>query len=185
MVGNALNLPADKILPGAAELGPLPHVIVGDEAFPIKRNLMRPYSGRDLTDENSIFNYRLSRARRIVANAFGLQAARFRLYHRKIPLDPENIDKVVLATCALHNFIQRTSTASPTIEQFHGIGPSRKETEKPRQGVGLCDLQMCGNRGAQEAVRIRTAFRTYFNSEAGTVSWQRQTCFGQPNQCSS
>ena len=184
LVDNALNLPADKILQGAAELGPLPYVIVGDEAFPIKRNLMRPYPGRDLTDENRIFNCGLSRVRRIVENAFGLLAARFRLYHRKIPLDPENVDKVVLATCALHNFIQKTSTACPTIEQFRGIGSlqegNRKTSTRSRP---ICDLQMCGNQGAQEAVHIRTAFQTYFNSEAGAVLWPRQTCFGQLNQC--
>jgi hypothetical protein len=49
----------------------LPYVFVGDEAFPLKRYLMKPYPGRSLTDERHVFNYRLSRLR-IVENAFGL-----------------------------------------------------------------------------------------------------------------
>ncbi|XP_008183391.1 protein ALP1-like [Acyrthosiphon pisum] len=42
---------------------PQPYVIVGDEAFPLKSYLLRPYSRNYLGDNepNKIFNYRLSR----------------------------------------------------------------------------------------------------------------------------
>lgn len=40
-----LNILSPKILPGGNDV--LPHVIIGDEAFSLCTNLMRPYSGDD------------------------------------------------------------------------------------------------------------------------------------------
>lgn len=57
----------------------LPHVLIGDEAFKLTNTMMRPYprdqSKADLT--KAIFNYRLSRARRMSENAFGIMCQRY------------------------------------------------------------------------------------------------------------
>jgi hypothetical protein len=55
-----LDVPEDKQLPGTSCLAP--HVMVVDEAFPLKTYLMRPYPGSQSKgdSEKSIFNYRLS-----------------------------------------------------------------------------------------------------------------------------
>ncbi|XP_046472514.1 uncharacterized protein [Neodiprion pinetum] len=112
-----LNVPPAKPLPGTNV--PVPHVIVGDEAFPLKKNIMRPYPGSQLKDDEAkrIFNYRLSRARRISENAFGILSQKFRIYQRRIKMKPEHVDNVVLATCCLHNFLRNDALGT----QLHHV----------------------------------------------------------------
>ena len=44
----------------------------GSDAFPLRCNLVKPYSRRTLTLSENVANYQISRARRIVENAFGI-----------------------------------------------------------------------------------------------------------------
>ncbi|KAL6420766.1 hypothetical protein ACFW04_014010 [Cataglyphis niger] len=61
-----------------------PHIIVGDETFPLKTYLMRPHPGKQLDDnEKRIYNYRLCRTRK-VENAFGSLTQKFRIYQRRL-----------------------------------------------------------------------------------------------------
>jgi hypothetical protein len=56
-----LGIPEDKQLPGTSCLAP--HVIVGDEAFPLKTYLIRPDPGSQNKGDNekSIFNLRFQK----------------------------------------------------------------------------------------------------------------------------
>ncbi|XP_046735632.1 protein ALP1-like [Diprion similis] len=54
LLNGQLNLPPDTQLPNSNVT--FPHFFVGDEAFPLYKSLMRPYPGRQLTQEKSIFN---------------------------------------------------------------------------------------------------------------------------------
>ena len=124
---------------------------------------MRPYPGCNLPEDKKIFNYRLSRARRTVENVFGILAARFRLYHRKINLDPDNINLVIQATCVLHNYLQNSTTA--------GSG----ELALPATQVtadGLNDIEHVGNHSGNNACHVRDSFKAYFTSETGALHWQ-------------
>ena len=100
-----LNVPPNT--PLVENAVPMPYVIVGDEAFSLKTYLLRQYSkhhqGGD--ERKKIYNYRLSRDRRVVENAFGILASRWRVFHRPLELQPETVDKVVLASCCLHNML--------------------------------------------------------------------------------
>ncbi|XP_011860305.1 PREDICTED: putative nuclease HARBI1, partial [Vollenhovia emeryi] len=91
------------------EGGPvLPYCLVGDEAFPLKSYLLRPYPGRGgLTAEQSIYNYRLSRARRMIENTFGILASQWRIYRKPIIASPKNAKIMVSATICLHNWLRR------------------------------------------------------------------------------
>ena len=101
-----LKIPPDQYLAGTTQTAPC--VIVGDEAFPLKRYLMRPFPSSQLDDEgNKNFNYRLTLARRLVECTFGILSQKFRIFNRRIQLTPKNVDYVILATCVLHYFIKK------------------------------------------------------------------------------
>lgn len=95
-----LNLPAPTCLPNTNN-SPQPYVIIGDEAFGLHRNLLRPYPGRGLTLKRKIFNYSLSRARRYVECAFGILANKWRVLHSAILVEPNFADDVVKAFCTI------------------------------------------------------------------------------------
>ena len=87
LINGQLNIPPPKPLPNFPEGGPLPHVIVADETFPLRVDLMRPFprgrSVNTLPKDQQVFNYRLSHARRIVEKAFGILAQRWRVFQQK------------------------------------------------------------------------------------------------------
>ena len=68
--------------------------MVGDEIFQLKDYLMHPCPGTKsgkLPTDQAVVNYRLSRARRIIENSFGILVARSRLFRKPIRADKENI----------------------------------------------------------------------------------------------
>lgn len=89
-----MNLPQ----PNAIEPNgpPLSYVLLADEAFPLKQYMMRPYlrSSR-LNLQKKVFNYRLSRARRVVKSSFGIMTARWRIYRRPIISSISTAAKIV------------------------------------------------------------------------------------------
>lgn len=153
-----LQLPADLPLPGADHRGPQPHVFVADEAFPLQKNLMRPFPGRNLPRERRVFNYRLSRARLVVENAFGILSSQWRMYRRAIEVHPEVAEKCVRATCVLHNFLRKTTAVRGSI---------RVAEVEPLPGLG----RVAANNSAREAIAVREAFASFFSAE-GPVPWQ-------------
>uniref|UniRef100_A0A8C1SJ28 DDE Tnp4 domain-containing protein n=1 Tax=Cyprinus carpio TaxID=7962 RepID=A0A8C1SJ28_CYPCA len=156
-----LNLPDDEPLPNGEHLGKVPFVFVGDEAFPLRKHLLRPYSGRAIPADQRIFNFRLSHARRIVENAFGIMAAQFRVYHRVMELSPCNAEKIVQATTILHNFIR----------WGHQNSPSTTGSADPSTALNTAG-RMGSNTASQEALAVREKYREYFNSPCGAVPWQ-------------
>jgi len=84
----------------------LPYVLLADEAFPLTNFIMRPYPRSGKLDlSKKVFNYRLNRARRVVENAVGILAERWRIYRTPVIFSVVNAKKIVQATVVLHNFI--------------------------------------------------------------------------------
>jgi len=68
----------------------IPYYFVGDDAFSLSENLMKPYPNRGQTEEQRILNYRFSRARRVSENAFGILSSKFRVFLSTLCVKPEN-----------------------------------------------------------------------------------------------
>ena len=107
-----LNLPPPRKLINS---GPLyPYVFTGDDAFPLKPCLMKPYPGVRLPEAQRIANYRMCRARRIVENAFGIATSRFRIFRRPICAGVDTAVAVTKAVVSLHNYLMKEKSISQT-----------------------------------------------------------------------
>ena len=167
-----LNIPEPRPFPH--DDTPMPYCFVGDEAFPLRSYLMKPFPFRNLSSGPRIFNYRLSRARRVVENAFGILANRFRVLLQPMLIRPERAEKVVMATCALHNFLRvKSPTTSQHLmdiedENTHELQPGLRQTDATLEDVAA----MRGNNATKAAKGQRDYICKYFNSPVGSVSWQ-------------
>ena len=80
---------------------------------------MRPYAGSSLINKlRKTFNYRLSRARRVIEQDFGILVASWRVLQSPIDVTPEKVEKLVLACVALHNYLRQTDSARYTPSGF-------------------------------------------------------------------
>ena len=172
---NSLGLPEDLKVPNSAVT--LPHVFIGDAAFSLKNNFMRPYPGRYLPLQQGVFNYRLSRARRTIENSFGILVARWRIFLRPIIAHPDNVMKATLAACALHNFVKKSdnrycpSGFADSCDRDGVILPG--EWRNDGQGAGLLPWTARDTRAQRKSAgQIRDTFAKYFMSPVGEVEWQ-------------
>uniref|UniRef100_A0A8C5MGS5 DDE Tnp4 domain-containing protein n=1 Tax=Leptobrachium leishanense TaxID=445787 RepID=A0A8C5MGS5_9ANUR len=152
-----LDLPANTTLPGTAD--PMPFAFVGDEAFALGEHVMRPYSNRGLSVEKRVFNYRLTRARRVVECAFGILSNKWRILHCPLNLQLENAISVVKAVCVLHNFVRHRDGF-----RFQGLFlvHSMESTD------------LLASLGSRHGASVRDKFAAYFMSPEGELSWQLQ-----------
>lgn len=179
-----LNLPPDGSLPGRSKA--VPYVFLGDDAFPLSPNLLKPYPGTQIKGSSQrIFNYRLSRARRISENVFGILSARFRVLRKPLLLNPTKIEKVVAACIHLHNFLRRNSASRKSYTPPGTFDSEDKDTGDIipgswRQEVGgqsnFISIRKKARNSSQEAQNVRKEFTAYFLSPEGQVPWQENYC---------
>ncbi|KAI4454286.1 dde superfamily endonuclease [Holotrichia oblita] len=118
----------------------------------------------------------LSRARNVSENAFGFIAARFRILHTPIHMIyPENINYVLLATCALHNFLRKRdmSYTSPTTFDQENLAMHEIQMGDWRENVvELTNLEHCKRNTPTVAAKTnRHNYTNYFNT-IGKIHWQ-------------
>lgn len=170
---DTLGLPPPKALPG--DDTDISHFVIGDDAFPLRKWMMKPFASRNLTDEERIFNYRLSRARRVVENAFGILANRFRCLLSTLQQKPETVKSIVLATVCLHNLmrIRYPGVQNALVDregEDHQVVPGAWRDEQVLVEV---DNVRGPTSETRRGKRQRLLLKHFVNSEAGAVPWQR------------
>ena len=173
-MSNELQMPPPKMLPGFPQAGLLPHCIVGDEAFPLRHDLMKPYPrgqcGTKLSEDQLVFNYRLSRARRISENAFGILVQRWRVFDRRMAISDDNTIKVIQAATVLHNYLKPAGINAEAI--LTQLNPTGREYDN--EAGALRNINHGGIRSPTDAMEIREWFKTYFFSAVGAVPHQME-----------
>ncbi|XP_049920195.1 putative nuclease HARBI1 [Epinephelus moara] len=165
-----LGLPQDALLPGAERLGPQPYVFVANEAFPLRCDNMRPFPGTQLHGSRRTFNIRLSHARLIVENTFGILSSQWRMYRGVFGISPANVDACVKAACILHNFLRKTTKRTWRTPRPPAGQPGPPPAD--REAAGLQPVPRMGsNNSTWEALRVREAYLSYFSNER-SVAWQ-------------
>lgn len=155
---NKLNIPADTPIEGIE--GDMPFCIVADEAFPLKTYIMKPYAKKNLSFKKRVFNYRCSRARRIVENAFGILVHRFQILQRPILLQPGKAKQILYCCVVLHNFLREICDNSNCLTEKFDL------TVMPDLIPNRTRIHT-----AKEAEAVRDKLATYFCT-SGAVSWQ-------------
>nr|CAH7744377.1 unnamed protein product [Callosobruchus chinensis] len=185
MEESALNRPKNCNLLGRQL--PVPYVLVADDAFPLTTAIMKPYSGhQEKHSKNRVFNYRLSRARRVVENVFEILAAVFRVLRKPMLLQPEKAEKIVLTCVLLHNNYLRKN--AKTRSSYNPPGTFDKEdletgTIEPgswrrdsQPSASFLPLMNIPRKASMEAWAIRDEYAEYFMTNQGQVPWQLQYC---------
>lgn len=151
LTNNRFNMPAPQNPPGSNQT--LPHVLVGDEAYPLKTYLMRPYPSGNLNREKKIFNRRLSRARVTIECAFGILSNKWRIFMKSIETNTKHAKLIIKTACVLHNIIREKEGNSDKdfIEYINSVSASNTQTRSRRN-----------NRASLRAIAIRDEYQDYF-----------------------
>ena len=171
LTGGRLQLPDPCPLTDDPTGNLTPFFLVGDDAFPLRIDLLKPFANRvrpyerlrQVVLEMRVFNYRLSRARLVVECAFGILAARFRIFYTKIMLEPHKVENIVKACVVMHNYLTKPNHTE--IIDRHPDG----EVKFPAPMKPLhCQA---GTRATTQAENLRNTMRWWVNGP-GKVDWQ-------------
>ena len=155
-----MKLPAGRHLPNCP-YSPFPYYLVGDEIFPYKSWLMKPFPGK-LIEERSVYNYRHSRLRCVIENSFDILGAWWRIFSKPIKANAKNVENYVWAAICVHNYLRLTENATYAPAGFFdsadNLGFQEKKTIR-------------GSPQSKLSNDMKNGLKDYVNSESGTVEW--------------
>lgn len=158
----------------------IPYVILADKAFSLSEYTMKPFKGEPARgSQERIFNYRLSRGRRVVENAFGILSSVFRVLRKPMLLEPKTATKIVLTTIHLHNYLRKKPN---TRSLYTPPGSLDSETDgELRPGTwrnepaptSLLPMPCIPRRAGNYAKEIRSHLAHHFVTN-GEIPWQNR-----------
>ncbi|XP_028395726.1 protein ANTAGONIST OF LIKE HETEROCHROMATIN PROTEIN 1-like [Dendronephthya gigantea] len=163
-----IGFPVPDALPN--DYQSVPYIFVGEDAFALRETMMKPYSRRDLHYEERIFNYRISRARRVVENVFGILTNRFQVLLTTMQNHPDAVKLIVKACIVLHNLMR---IRYPELQNQHlDHAENMNNIFIPgswRQDRNLLDTHTVvgRNTSTNKGKGLRNLLKHWVNSEAG------------------
>ena len=163
-----INLPPPEPLPHDNE--DTPYFFIGDDTFPLRQHMLKPYSTRYLDNEQLVFNYQLSRARWVVENLFGIMASRFRCLLQTLEVTPEKAISITKACLTLHNlFRERYGVNNISVDEEdenNEVIPGQWRTDSVMHEV---EAQARAPRANAAGQALRTTFQHYTSTRMQVV----------------
>lgn len=181
IIKNKLKLPDDATI-GSVKV---PYYFIADDAFPLMERIMKPYvptKQTALTEEETIFNYRLSRARRCIENSFGILCSKWICLSRTMFCNPDKAQKIVSACIVLHNYLKNNSgeTYCPkTYADYYndqGILVEGEWRKRPITILQPINKSVVVSTDSKAKI-MRDHLKNYVNSPQGAAEWQRKAIF--------
>lgn len=155
MESNMFNVPKSANLPNTNIK--LPNFLIGDEAYPLKPYLMRPYPKRALNPQKEHFNKCLSSARKCIECAFGIMCAKWRFLNKDIETLPDKACILIKCACILHNLIREKDGDS----DLHYCGVMQQMSLRLDSTDQPASVGRTHNRGSTTAIEIREELASY------------------------
>ena len=137
---NKVHLPEADSFEESSISEKVPYHLVRDEAFALQSWLLRPYLIQGIPEGQAIFNYGLSKTRRVTENAFWILSAHWRIFMRRIQNSVDSMQMIVRAAVILHNFLRQTSSAGYCPG---GFADSCDSSWKKEDEVETRQMEMC------------------------------------------
>jgi len=174
LFNGTLPMPNSTKLPNSNTTAP--YVFIGDGGFPLKSYLLKPYPlVSNLSGTRKAFNYRLSRARRVSENTFGIMAARFRIFHTEIDAHEDLVKLIIKAASVLHNFLLVQSDLfelTPDAERNGELILGNWREVNANDNGYINATQLGSNNYSRNSEDIRQLYSEYFVKPENVLPWQ-------------